>query len=465
VTATLSERIVERTAGWLGRKTGRRSFLAKTAVVGSVLAVNPFRFLLRPGTAYAALCGPAADCGSGWSAMCCSVNGGNNSCPAGSIPGGWWKVDNSGFCNGGPRYYVDCNATCHCGCGGGAGICEPGCQSCGCHCNTGSCDERVVCCNQFRYGQCNQQIACVGSVVCRVILCTPPWNFDRTCTTSSATSNATALQDAPCLHVQYTPHYFAEVFAFGKATNYGQPKTQLNAPVTGMDRTPTGKGYWLVATDGGIFTFGDAQFHGSMGGRHLNQPIVDLAATPTGKGYWLVASDGGIFTFGDAQFHGSMGGRHLNQPIVGMAATHTGKGYWLVARDGGIFTFGDAKFFGSTGAKKLNKPIVGMASTSKDTGYWLVAADGGIFTFGSAGFHGSLAAHPLNAPIAAMTGTRTDNGYWMVGTDGGVFALGDAEYLGRAPIDGSAPVDIARIPTSDGYWVVTEKTTITKTVG
>ena len=38
-------------------------------------------------------------------------------------------------------------------------------------------------------------------------------------------------------------------------------------------------------------------------------PIVGMAATPTGRGYWLVASDGGIFTFGDASFHGSTGRR------------------------------------------------------------------------------------------------------------------------------------------------------------
>ena len=88
-----------------------------------------------------------------------------------------------------------------------------------------------------------------------------------------------------------------------------------------------------------------------------------MAATPTGHGYWLVASDGGIFTFGDAAFYGSTGAHPLNKPIVGMAATPTGHGYWLVASDGGIFTFGDARFYGSTGAHPLNKPIVGMAAT------------------------------------------------------------------------------------------------------
>ena len=102
-----------------------------------------------------------------------------------------------------------------------------------------------------------------------------------------------------------------------------------------------------------------------------------MATTSDGKGYWLVASDGGIFTFGDAKFYGSTGAMQLKQPVVGMAATPDGKGYWLVASDGGIFTFGDAKFYGSTGALQLNKPIIGMAPTSDGQGYWLVASDGG----------------------------------------------------------------------------------------
>src|SRR5579859_4339569 len=135
-----------------------------------------------------------------------------------------------------------------------------------------------------------------------------------------------------------------------KATDTG-PSAQL-APIGG---------YWLVASDGGIFTFANARFFGSTGNIHLNQPIVNIAATRDGLGYWLVASDGGIFTFGDAGYFGSSGNIHLNQPIVGMAPTPHFGGYWLVASDGGIFTFGDAPFFGSTGKIHLNQPVVGMA--------------------------------------------------------------------------------------------------------
>jgi hypothetical protein len=221
------------------------------------------------------------------------------------------------------------------------------------------------------------------------------------------------------------------IFSFGNlpfcGSTGGQP---LNRPIVGMAATRTGGGYWLVASDGGIFAFGDAGFHGSTGAVALNKAIVGMAATPSGKGYWLVASDGGIFSFGDAAFHGSTGAIHLNKPIVGMATTPTGNGYWLVASDGGIFAFGDAAYHGSTGAIALNKPIVGMAATPTGNGYWLVASDGGIFAFGDAGYHGSTGAMTLNRPIVGMAGTQSGNGYWLVASDGGVFSFGDAAFHG-----------------------------------
>jgi len=65
-----------------------------------------------------------------------------------------------------------------------------------------------------------------------------------------------------------------------------------------------GGGYWLTAADGGVFAFGDAAFHGSMGGRALSAPVVGMAADPSSGGYWLVGADGGIFSF-DAPFYGA----------------------------------------------------------------------------------------------------------------------------------------------------------------
>jgi ribosomal protein L24E len=175
-----------------------------------------------------------------------------------------------------------------------------------------------------------------------------------------------------------------------------------------------------------------------------------MASTPSGKGYWFVATDGGIFTYGDAGFFGSTGSLKLNKPIVGMAPTRSGKGYWLVASDGGIFTFGDAGFFGSTGSLKLNSPVVAMAPARDGRGYWLVAGDGGVFTF-NVPYHGSVPG--LNrtegyAGAVALRATSTGAGYYVADAAGGVTTFGDARFHGadatQKPPAGA--VDLALLP-------------------
>ena len=237
----------------------------------------------------------------------------------------------------------------------------------------------------------------------------------------------------------YTVHASGALNTFGDAPPEGNPTGALNRPIVGMATVPYGVGYWMVASDGGIFSYGGAGFYGSTGGIRLNKPIVGMAATPDGGGYWLVASDGGVFAFGDARFYGSTGSIRLNKPIVGMAATPDGRGYWLVASDGGIFAFGDAGFYGSTGGMTLNQPIVGMGTTPDGRGYWLVASDGGIFAFGEANFHGSTGGIHLNKPVIGMAPTTDGGGYWLVASDGGIFAFGDAAYLG-SPAGGAQDV-------------------------
>ncbi len=241
-----------------------------------------------------------------------------------------------------------------------------------------------------------------------------------------------AVLDAPAVGIGSTPDgqgYWlvasdGGVFAFGDAGFYGSMGgRRLAAPIVGISSTPDGRGYWLVASDGGLFAFGDAGFYGSMGGRVLARKVVGLASTPDGRGYWEVAADGGLFAFGDAGFYGSMGGRPLSRPVVGLAPTANGRGYWEVASDGGIFAFGDAPYYGSMGGTALARPVVAMASTPDGHGYWLTASDGGIFAFGDAPFHGSTGGHPLAAPIVSMTASTTV-GYWLAASDGGVFSFG-----------------------------------------
>jgi hypothetical protein len=212
-----------------------------------------------------------------------------------------------------------------------------------------------------------------------------------------------------------------------------------------MAATPDGQGYWLVASDGGIFSFGDATFFGSTGAIHLNQPIVGMAATPDGHGYWLVASDGGIFSYGDATFFGSTGAIHLNRAIVGMAATPGGRGYWLVASDGGIFSFGDASFFGSTGAIHLDQPIVAMTPSPDAGGYWLVASDGGLFTFGDTPFYGSLGG--TGATVEGIVVTPDSGGYMLVETSGAAVAFEPPRVTG-SPTSTQPPADTTTTTTT-----------------
>jgi uncharacterized membrane protein YgdD (TMEM256/DUF423 family) len=221
------------------------------------------------------------------------------------------------------------------------------------------------------------------------------------------------------------------VTAEGNATALATPLT--HAPIVAIQSTPTGNGVWLVAADGGVFSYGSAAFQGSLGAIHLNAPIVGAVATPTGNGYWLVASDGGVFSFGDATFHGSLGALHLNAPIVAMAATADGHGYWLTAADGGVFAFGTAPFSGSMGSVLLNAPVVGMAA-GPHGGYWLAGSDGSVFAFGGVPFEGSMGATRINAPVSGMAATNSGRGYWLVGADNGIFTFGDARFFGSAPV-------------------------------
>jgi uncharacterized protein YkwD len=123
----------------------------------------------------------------------------------------------------------------------------------------------------------------------------------------------------------------------------------------------------------------------------LNLPINGIAATPRGHGYWLVASDGGIFSFGDARFYGSTGGRTLSAPIVGSDRPRRGRGYWLMARDGGVFGFGAAAFLGSGNASGMLSPTAAVAA-APGGGYWLATEDGGVYTATADG-HWVIDAH------------------------------------------------------------------------
>jgi uncharacterized protein YkwD len=119
-----------------------------------------------------------------------------------------------------------------------------------------------------------------------------------------------------------------------------------------------------------------------------------MAATPTGRGYWLVAADGGIFSFGNARFRGSGATRSHSAPIAGIAATPSGSGYWLVGLNGVTLAFGDARAFGTQLAPGASD-VVTIAASPR-SGYWVAARDGTVGT----------STTNLASPTRSSTGPR-----------------------------------------------------------
>ena len=261
-------------------------------------------------------------------------------------------------------------------------------------------------------------------------------------------------------------------YLWGLADSTGN-MTQYIAPIA-----PPPHGYWLVGGDGGIFTFGSAQFYGSTGALQLSRPVVGITPTTDDGGYWLVASDGGIFAFGDAGFYGSIPGlgylpagtpgnvKRLNAPVVGMVPSTDdgggggggGGGYFMVAADGGVFAFGDARFEGSCpGIGGCAGAAVAVMPDATGNGYWLVTATGHVYGFGDATYYGSPGSQ--SAQVTSAVRTPDGGGYWILLSNGEVFPFGDARGLGSVPAGGAGGSDPATaiFSTDDGqgYWVAT----------
>ena len=230
-------------------------------------------------------------------------------------------------------------------------------------------------------------------------------------------------------------------------------------PVLHLTSTLAPDGYWLVASDGGVFAYGDAGFHGSAGGLHLDAPVVGMAATPDGGGYWLVASDGGVFAYGDAAYLGSAVGAALASPVAAVQAAPTGPGYWLVAADGGVFAYGAAGFHGSAVGRIGPGTAVDLAPTPDGAGYWVADSAGGVLALGAAASFGSAAGTRLARPVVGMASSRTP------AVDPQDYALdGDAR---TALLPGtSSPIDL-RIsnPNPVAITVVSNSTTVTTPTG
>jgi hypothetical protein len=146
---------------------------------------------------------------------------------------------------------------------------------------------------------------------------------------------------------------------------------------------PDGEGLWAVELTGEVWTAGTARSYGDVTKERGRAVPTGIAATPTGRGYYIVLNDGGVFSFGDAVFHGSTGG---NKPgghdATGLSLAYNLHdeviGYWMVASDGGVFTFGDAPFLGSTGGNNGGSSVTGIVTRPDGLSYAWVHQNGNL---------------------------------------------------------------------------------------
>jgi len=227
--------------------------------------------------------------------------------------------------------------------------------------------------------------------------------------------------------------------------------TSSNPPATPSAQGASG--YYVLGSDGGIFSYGSAPFHGSVPGTGATAQAILMAVTPSQQGYWVLGSNGQVFAFGDARNLGSA----LGVAGADIKPTNTGNGYWILGQDGSVYNFGDAANLGSLPAVGVRDRAVKLVPTPSGHGYWILGADGGIFSFGDAAFHGSLPGLGIHNTSVSMASTPSGRGYWVLGADGGIFSFGDAAFHGSVPGIGCTQaigVQLIRSASGNGYYIL-----------
>ena len=195
-----------------------------------------------------------------------------------------------------------------------------------------------------------------------------------------------AIAGVPGRNAYLTAGSTGRVVGFGGAAS-GTPKAAV--PTADVATTPSGQGYWVLSTSGGVYAFGSAKHYGSLSRSGVGSAGVKIRPTPSGKGYWILAANGRIYPFGDAP--------KLPGPTSGSVAdvwpTPSGAGYWVLLTDGRVGAYGDAAHFGDIPSLKTSwtKPAVAIVGMPSGRGYAIAVRDGGVFNFGSSPFLGSMA--------------------------------------------------------------------------
>ena len=157
----------------------------------------------------------------------------------------------------------------------------------------------------------------------------------------------------------------------------------------------------MVASDGGVFAFGDAQFEGSCPGTGGCSGAAVAVVPYNSGGYWLVTATGHVYAFGDAFNWGQPGPQSV--PVTAAAAD--GDGYWILFSNGTVDAYGTASALGGPAdSVGVLDPASAIFGTVDGGGYWVASAEGAVYAYGDATNDGGMAGQHLNGSIIAGTG-------------------------------------------------------------
>lgn len=210
-----------------------------------------------------------------------------------------------------------------------------------------------------------------------------------------------------------------QVFPFGSARAHGGDAAGLpfGRHAVGMAIAPSGAGYWIVNSNGGVKGVGVPDKGGLAGKLHHTRAVA-IAASGS-SGYLILTADGGVHPFGNAQWHGSAKGK-LPHGVraVSLAVSSTG-GYWMLTSHGGVYGFGihsDGSLRG-----KLHGHRAMEIAADPHGGYLILTGDGGVHPFGKATFYGSDAGKlPKGVSAVSLTLDPKTAGYWLLMSNDGV---------------------------------------------
>jgi hypothetical protein len=132
--------------------------------------------------------------------------------------------------------------------------------------------------------------------------------------------------------------------------------------------------------------------------------VVGMAATSDGRGYWLVARDGGVFCFGNALFVGSGATSGSSVPFAGMVSIGN-DGYRLAQADGNVWSFGSLAAPPPGPLAIQTASVTSICGTDTGNGFVLVCGDGSCFPFGASGSRYGSTLNPTGTVVGSASYT------------------------------------------------------------